>query len=210
MAKKANTKKKAIAKKVTKKVTKKKAPAKKTVAKKAAPKKATPTKAKSKIPANFNIDEITELLKAVNTSGVNELKLEKGSFKITIRQGTTQAATVVQAAAPMPTAPAAAPTAAAQDTAPAANEGQEASAGDANLITVKSPMIGTFYRSSSPDKPPFVNVGDSIKEGDVLCIVEAMKLFNEIESEVSGTIVKVLIDDTSPVEYDQPLFLVEP
>jgi acetyl-CoA carboxylase biotin carboxyl carrier protein len=202
--KKANTKKKAVAKKATKKVASKKA-----ATKKAAPKKAT--QAKSKIPANFNIDEITELLNAVNTSGVNELKLEKGSFKITIRQGTTQAATVVQAAAPMqsvaaaPAASAPAPSPAAADAAPA-----PASSGNDNLITVKSPMIGTFYRSSSPDKPPFVNVGDSVKVGDVLCIVEAMKLFNEIESEVSGTIVKVLVDDTSPVEYDQPLFLVEP
>lgn len=79
-----------------------------------------------------------------------------------------------------------------------------------NLITVTSPMIGTFYRSSSPDKPPFVSVGDDIKVGDVVCIVEAMKLFNEIESEVSGKIVKVLVDDANPVEYDQPLFLVEP
>jgi len=205
--KKSNTKKKAVAKKATKKVV-----AKKIAAKKSAPKKATQTK--SKIPANFNIDEITELLNAVNTSGVNELKLEKGSFKITIRQGTTQAATVVQAAAPMQSIAAAPTQSVTSSPAPAAEAaptpGGSPSANTDNLITVKSPMIGTFYRSSSPDKPPFVNVGDSIKEGDVLCIVEAMKLFNEIESEVSGTIVKVLIDDTSPVEYDQPLFLVEP
>lgn len=210
MAKKANPKKKAASKKV---VAKKKAPAKKAVSKKATPKKVAAKKAapKSKIPVNFNIDEITNLLNAVNHSGVNELKLEKGSFKITIRQGTTQAATVVQAAAPpaVAAAPAtpAAPAPAAPSTAPAAPT--DAPAND-NLITVKSPMIGTFYRSASPDKPPFVKVGDDIKEGDVLCIVEAMKLFNEIESEISGTIVKVLIDDTSPVEYDQPLFLVEP
>jgi acetyl-CoA carboxylase biotin carboxyl carrier protein len=83
-------------------------------------------------------------------------------------------------------------------------------ADDSKLITVKSPMIGTFYRSSSPDKPAFINVGDSIKPGDVVCIIEAMKLFNEIESEISGKVVKVLVDDSSPVEYDQPLFLVEP
>jgi acetyl-CoA carboxylase biotin carboxyl carrier protein len=206
MAKKAKTKKKAVAKKV---VAKKKSPAKKVANKKSVAKKPAP--AKSKIPANFNIDEITNLLNAVNHSGVNELKLEKGSFKITIRQGVTQAATVVQAAAPMAAAPAPAPSAApvAPAPAPPSGGGSDAPAGD-NLITVKSPMIGTFYRSSSPDKPPFISVGDSIKEGDVLCIVEAMKLFNEIESEVSGTIVKVLVDDTSPVEYDQPLFLVEP
>lgn len=214
MAKKANSKKKAVSKKV---VAKKKAPAKKAVSKKApakkasAPKKAAASKkavvTKSKIPANFNIDEITSLLTAVNESGVNELKLEKGSFKITIRQGTTQAATVVQAAAPVAAAPVAAAPAPAPSTAPTPAADAPV---DANLITVKSPMIGTFYRSSSPDKPTFVNVGDSIKEGDVLCIVEAMKLFNEIESEISGTIVKVLVDDASPVEYDQPLFLVEP
>jgi len=201
-----------MAKKATKKkaVAKKKAPAKK-IAKKAVPKKAAAPK--SKIPANFNIDEITNLLNAVNDSGVNELKLEKGTFKITIRQGITSSPTVVQAAAPMQApAPAssqgmAAPT---QGEAPAPNAEAPTPGVADNLITVKSPMIGTFYRSSSPDKPPFVSVGDSIKEGDVLCIVEAMKLFNEIESEVTGTIVKVLIDDTSPVEYDQPLFLVEP
>ncbi len=213
MAKKVNPKKKATKSKgrqtAKKVVAKKKAPAKKVASKKSPAKKAAVT-SKSNLPATFNIDEITNLLNAVNDSGVNELKLEKGSFKITIRQGAAQAATVVQAAAPVaaPTpAPAAAPAPAAPSTAPAP-------AADAptneNLITVKSPMIGTFYRSPSPDKPTFVNVGDSIKEGDVLCIVEAMKLFNEIESEISGTIVKVLVDDMSPVEYDQPLFLVEP
>ncbi len=202
-----------MAKKASKKkaVARKKAPAKKAVAKKAvkkvASKKATVV-SRSKQPENFNIDEITNLLNAVNTSGVNELKLEKGSFKITIRQGVTtapavvQASPIVQAAAPPAPAPAAA-------SAPAAPAASPEAAAD-NLITVKSPMIGTFYRSSSPDKPPFMSVGDTIKEGDVLCIVEAMKLFNEIESEVSGTIVKVLVDDASPVEYDQPLFLVEP
>lgn len=200
MAKKVLKKKKTVAKKA---IAKKAAP-KKAVAKKAAPKKAA--SAKSNIPANFNIDEITELLNAVNVSGVGELKLEKGSYKITIRQGGMQPATVVQAApvtAPQGVAPAVAASA------PSAPPAAEAPAQD-NLITIKSPMIGTFYRSASPEKPPFVKVGDSIKVGDVLCIVEAMKLFNEIESEVSGTIVKVLIDDTSPVEYDQPLFLVEP
>jgi acetyl-CoA carboxylase biotin carboxyl carrier protein len=106
------------------------------------------------------------------------------------------------AAAPAP-APAAAPAAAATPAAPAAEA-------KGNLVEVKSPMIGTFYRSSSPDKPPFVEVGSSIKKGDTVCIIEAMKLFNEIESEVSGTIVKVLVNDSTPIEYDQPLFLVEP
>jgi acetyl-CoA carboxylase biotin carboxyl carrier protein len=202
-AKKASTKKK-----VAKKTIVKKATPKKTVAKKAIAKKVVGS-AKSNLPQTFNIDEITSLLNAVNESGVNELKLEKNDFRITIRQGMNAPAAVVHAAAPA-VAAAPAPVAAAApapDTAPA--KSADAPVAD-NLITVKSPMIGTFYRSPSPDKPLFVNVGDSIKVGDVLCIVEAMKLFNEIESEVSGTIVKVLVDDASPVEYDQPLFLVEP
>lgn len=211
MAKKASTKKKAVSKKGTKKKSApaKKAPVKKAAAKKApAKKKATVTK-KSNMPETFNIDEITNLLNAVNVSGVSELKLEKGSFKITIRQGGLQP-TVVHAAAPVAAMPMVAPAPVAASPGASAAAPAAAPSEDDNLITVKSPMIGTFYRSSSPDKPTFVNVGDIIKEGDVLCIVEAMKLFNEIESEVSGTIVKVLVDDTSPVEYDQPLFLVEP
>lgn len=167
----------------------------------------------SQAPATFNIDEINLLLQAVHQSNVNELKLEKGDFKITIRQGgvvvsAPQVHQVVSAPAPVSVAPsapvAAAPVAATVNLAPAADTSSE------NLITIKSPMIGTFYRSSGPGKPTFVNVGDEIKEGQVICIVEAMKLFNEIESEISGKIVKVLADDASPVEYDQPLFLVQP
>ena len=161
----------------------------------------------------MDIKQIQELIKFVHKSGVNEVSIEEKDFKITIK--TNQAPTVVnasipaaapvamapQAAAPAPAAPIA-PAPAAQAASPAADE--------SNYITVKSPMIGTFYRSSSPDKPVLVNVGDEIKPGQVLCIVEAMKLFNEIESEVSGRIVKVLVDNASPIEYDQPLFLVEP
>jgi acetyl-CoA carboxylase biotin carboxyl carrier protein len=183
------------------------APSKKTVA----PKKpvAVSTISKNAPNAIFNIEEINNLINAVNHSNVNELKLEKGDFKITIRQGgsvvVSQAAPQVVHAAPVtaaPTAPVAAPAPA--PTAPIAEVVAD------NLITIKSPMIGTFYRSSGPGKPVFVNVGDEIKEGQVLCIVEAMKLFNEIESEISGKIVKVLVDDASPIEYDQPLFLVQP
>jgi len=157
--------------------------------------------------------QIQELIKIINKSNISELNIEDGDFKITIKQAAeTQFVAMPQAmpqivhqaapapAAAQPHAPASAPQAAAQ--APAANSDK--------LITVKSPMIGTFYRSAGPDKPAFVNVGDEVKQGQVLCIIEAMKLFNEIESEVSGTIVKVLVDDASPVEYDQPLFLVEP
>jgi acetyl-CoA carboxylase biotin carboxyl carrier protein len=183
------------------------APSKKPVA----PKKpvAVSTISKNAPNAIFNIEEINNLINAVNHSNVNELKLEKGDFKITIRQGgsvvVSQAAPQVVHAAPVtaaPTAPVAAPAPA--PTAPIAEVVAD------NLITIKSPMIGTFYRSSGPGKPVFVNVGDEIKEGQVLCIVEAMKLFNEIESEISGKIVKVLVDDASPIEYDQPLFLVQP
>lgn len=159
--------------------------------------------------------QIQELIKAINKSNISELSVEEGDFKITIKQAQTISETqFVAVQAPMPQMlPQAAPQTAALHAAPApAAQAAPAAAPAANdkLITIKSPMIGTFYRSPSPDKPSFVNVGDDIKQGDVLCIVEAMKLFNEIESEVSGKIVKVLIDDASPVEYDQPLFLVEP
>lgn len=152
--------------------------------------------------------QIQELLKAVNKSTISELSIKDGDFEITIKQATTEALAMPVAqyapiAAPM-AAPAPAPVAAAP-AAPAA----PAAAPSANEKVIKSPMIGTFYRSSAPDKPPFVGVGDDIKAGDVVCIVEAMKLFNEIESEVSGKIVKVLVDDGTPVEYDQPLFIVE-
>lgn len=156
----------------------------------------------------MDIKQIQELIKFVSRSGVNEVAIEQKEFKITIK--TNQAPTVInttvpaQAVAPqvLPAAPAAQPAAV---TAPAP-EAEDTS----KYITVKSPMIGTFYRSSSPDKPSFVNVGDEITVGKVICIIEAMKLFNEIESEVSGRVVKVLVDNSSPVEYDQPLFLVEP
>ena len=153
----------------------------------------------------MDIKQIQDLIKFVHKSGVNEVSIEENDFKITIK--TNQAPTVVTAsipaAAPLAVAPApvaAAPVAAA---APAVSESD-------NYMTIKSPMIGTFYRSASPDKPSFVNVGDEIKAGQVLCVVEAMKLFNEIEAEISGRIVKVLVDNASPIEYDQPLFLVEP
>ncbi len=139
----------------------------------------------------MDIKEIQELIKFVAKSGVSEVSIDRKDFKITIKAQSNMQ-TIVNATIPAAPAPAA----------PAA----EAS----NLITIKSPMIGTFYRSSSPDKPSFVNVSDEVKAGQVVCIIEAMKLFNEIESEISGKIVKVLVDNASPVEYDQPLFLVEP
>lgn len=164
----------------------------------------------------MDFKQIQELIKIVNKSSIGELSIEEGDFKITIKQK-EEPAPVYSAAPPsqiytIPTPPPV------QQSAPASQSGQAgASSGQDvppkqadNLITIKSPMIGTFYRSSGPDKPAFVNIGDEVSVGKTVCIIEAMKLFNEIESEVKGTIVKVLAEDASPVEYDQPLFLVEP
>ena len=156
----------------------------------------------------MDIKQIQDLIRFVAKSGVNEVSIEQDDFKITIK--TNQAPTVYHATLPEyqpAAAPAhAAPVAAPHPAAPAVEPVNDT----VNYVTVKSPMIGTFYRSASPDKPLFANVGDEIKPGKVLCIIEAMKLFNEIESEISGRIVKILVDNASPVEYDQPLFLVEP
>ena len=160
----------------------------------------------------MDLKDIQELIKFVAKSGVTEVDLEFDNVKISIKSpskkrrgevdevttiiqqvpGQVGVAPIVSAAAPIASTPA-----------PAADE-------NANYITIKASMIGTFYRSSSPEIPPFISVGDIIKEGDALCIIEAMKLFNEIEAEVSGKIVKVLVDDASPIEFDQPLFLVDP
>ena len=158
----------------------------------------------------MNIKEIQDLIKFVSKAGVNEVEIEQKDFKITIKTAAeVDRQYVVQAAAPM-AMPVAAPAVAAAPAPVAAAPAAEAPAENSNLITVKSPMIGTFYRASGPDKDPFVQVGQTISKGDTICIIEAMKLFNEIEAEVSGKIVKVLVDDATPVEYDQPLFLVEP
>jgi acetyl-CoA carboxylase biotin carboxyl carrier protein len=154
----------------------------------------------------MNLQEIQDLIKFVSKSGVSEVEIERKDFKIIIKseqKGKEQI--IVQAAIP-----AAAPAAISAAPAPVAAAEAAHINDDAKYITVKSPMIGTFYRSAGPDKDSFVNVGQTIGKGDTLCIIEAMKLFNEIESEVSGKIVKVLVDDASPVEYDQPLFLVDP
>ena len=155
----------------------------------------------------MDLKEIQALIKFVAKSGAQEVSLETEDFKINIKtasEGSDQP-TIIQTVAPqaaMPVAAAPAPVAAPAAEAPAED--------NSKYVEVKSPMIGTFYRSPSPDQDVFVKVGSEIKPGDVLCIVEAMKLFNEIESEVSGKIVKVLVDDQSPIEYDQPLFLVDP
>jgi acetyl-CoA carboxylase biotin carboxyl carrier protein len=157
----------------------------------------------------MNLKEIEALIKLVKKSGVSEVSVDMKDFKITVKtqdNGAPVASAPVMVATPIAAAVnTPAPTAVSVPAPPKA-----AAADDSKYITVKSPMIGTFYRTPSPDKPPFVNVGDDISSGKVLCIIEAMKLFNEIESEVSGKIVKVLVENASPVEYDQPLFLVEP
>lgn len=160
---------------------------------------------------SMDIKQIQDLIKFVSKSGVNEVAIEEKDFKITIK--TAQEPTYVTATVPAPAALPAQPAVAAAPApspAPAATPASPAAAETSNLITVKSPMIGTFYRASGPDKPSFANVGDEIAPGKVLCIIEAMKLFNEIESEVSGKIVKILVNDAQPVEFDQPLFLVDP
>ena len=172
----------------------------------------------------MNLNEIQDLIKFVSKSGVTEVEIEKKDFKITIKSETNpkrrrgvnevdalvqqmpmamhqmQAMAMPQMQAPAAAAPVAAPAAAA----PAAEEKSS------NHIEIKSPMIGTFYRKPSPDKPAFIEVGDMVQKGDVVCIIEAMKLFNEIEAEVSGKVVKVLVDENSPVEYDQALFIIDP
>jgi acetyl-CoA carboxylase biotin carboxyl carrier protein len=158
----------------------------------------------------MDFKQIQELVKMVNKSNISELSIEQDKFKITIKQKDNEPPVyTVPAVAPVYQTVAQAPVAPAAQAAPTA-EAKAAEAKADNLVTIKSPMIGTFYRSPGPDKPSFVNVGDEVTSGKVVCIIEAMKLFNEIESEVSGKIVKVLVDDASPVEYDQPLFLVEP
>ncbi len=157
----------------------------------------------------MDIKQVQELIKFVSKSGVNEVSIEEKDFKITIK--TNQAPTYVNASIPAP-APVQVPVQAAP--APASVPEPKAAAAPAEdtskYLTIKSPMIGTFYTSASPDKPTFVNVGDTVQTGQVVCIIEAMKLFNEIESEVSGRIVKILVENSTPVEFDQPLFLVEP
>ncbi len=156
-------------------------------------------------------NQIQELIKAINDSNISKLRIKDGDFEMTIEQQNGQALMAMQQMPQMQYMQAPQQMQMPQQAAPAAPAaGGEAPAAAGNTIIIKSPMIGTFYRSPSPDKAAFVNVGDEIRPGMPLCIIEAMKLFNEIECEVTGRIVKMLIDDASPVEYDQPLFLVEP
>ncbi len=159
----------------------------------------------------MDFKQIQELIKMVNKSNIGEVTVEQKDFRVTIKQKEEHITQLVSSA-PVHAAPVAvaAPQHAMAPAAPAAEKPKAAEAPAVNTITIKSPMIGTFYRKSSPDKPNLVDVGSEVSPGNVVCIIEAMKLFNEIESEVKGKIVKVLVDDASPVEYDQPLFLVEP
>ena len=159
----------------------------------------------------MDFKQIQELIKLINNSNIGEVSVEQKDFKVTIKQKEehiTQVVSPIQQQAQVP-----------QQLPPQQNSQQAPSSPQtpektpdtpSTSITIKSPMIGTFYRRPSPDKPNFVEVGDEITAGEVVCIIEAMKLFNEIESEVSGKVVKILVEDSSPVEYDQPLFLVEP
>jgi acetyl-CoA carboxylase biotin carboxyl carrier protein len=158
----------------------------------------------------MDFKQIQELIKMVSKSNIGEVTIEQKDFRVTVKQKEERITQMV-AAAPVHTAPVAsvAPVGTATP-APTAEKPKAEEAASPTTITVKSPMIGTFYRRSSPDKPAFVEVGTDIIPGTVVCIIEAMKLFNEIESEVKGKVVKILVEDSSPVEYDQPLFLVEP
>ncbi len=158
----------------------------------------------------MDIREIQNLIRFVAKSGATEVKLEMDDFKITIKTTNEPSAPEVTYYQQPPVMPQATPVLAAATEAPAAPAAPAASDESSKYITIKSPIIGTFYRKPSPDKPVFVEVGSTISKGDVLCVIEAMKLFNEIESEYAGKIVKILVDDMSPVEFDQPLFLVDP
>ena len=163
----------------------------------------------------MNIKEIQNLIKFVAKSGAQEVKLEMKDVKITIKTGSKplhiESEGLVQQIQAVPaSALNSIPESIAPSTQEEVHKNGDRTAEEDKLITIKSPIIGTFYRKSAPDKPSFVEVGDVIKEGGVLCVIEAMKLFNEIESEINGTIVKILVDDASPVEFDQPLFLINP
>ena len=163
----------------------------------------------------MNIKEIQNLIKFVAKSGAQEVKLEMKDVKITIKTGSKpvhfESEGLVQQIQAVPaSALNSIPESIAASTQEEVHKNGDRTAEEDKLITIKSPIIGTFYRKSAPDKPPFIEVGDVIKEGGVLCVIEAMKLFNEIESEINGTIVKILVDDASPVEFDQPLFLINP
>lgn len=152
--------------------------------------------------------EIKDLIEFISQSGLEEVNVETEEFKIKVKKSADVAQQIVEkvVSAPAPAPVASIPSAPAPVTSSAPATGNE----DSKYVTIKAPMIGTFYRTPNPDSPPFINVGDTISAGDPACIIEAMKLFNEIESEVSGTVIKILVENAQPVEFDQPLFLVDP
>jgi acetyl-CoA carboxylase biotin carboxyl carrier protein len=157
----------------------------------------------------MTFEEIKELIKLVSKTGIGKVQVEKEDFKVTISgsKPVSEQPIIVQSAQPAISAPSSVSTSAETQPEPQKTTEKES---DDNLVTIKSTMIGTFYRSPGPDKEPFMNVGSTFKVGDTLCVIEAMKTFNEIEAEITGKIVKVLVDDASPVDYEQPLFLIEP
>ena len=154
--------------------------------------------------------EIRDLIDFISQTGLNEVNIETEELKLSVKREPDVQTRIIESSTPTPAQAAPAPAAASAQSAPAPASSPKADEGAGNYVEVKSPMIGTFYRSPNPDSPPFVAVGDKIEKGEPVCIIEAMKLFNEIESEVSGTIVKVMVENASPVEYDQVLFLVDP
>jgi len=159
----------------------------------------------------MDIKQIQELVKLINKTNIGEITIEEEGVKITVKQKKDPVQHIIAGGSPVPAYSATPPQQPANSTAPPPASTKPAPAPKAdNLLTIKSPMIGTFYRQAGPGKPIFASVGDEVTTGKVVCIIEAMKLFNEIESEVKGKIVKVLVEDASPVEYDQPLFLVDP
>jgi acetyl-CoA carboxylase biotin carboxyl carrier protein len=162
----------------------------------------------------MNLEEIKDLIKLVSKTGIGKVQIESEGFKVTIKGGSSNSGEqqiIVQAPTqPYVAAPVAAPIVAAAPVAAAPAASAAVESDDSKYVTIKSPMIGTFYRTPGPDKDAFVNVGSNIQPGDKLCIIEAMKTFNEIEAEISGKIIKVLVDNATPVDYDQPLFLVDP
>jgi acetyl-CoA carboxylase biotin carboxyl carrier protein len=161
---------------------------------------------------DMKTSEIRDLIDFISQTGLNEVNIETRELKLHVKREPDQK--VLKSAAPVMAAPMAMPPAVAAPApaapAPAAPKAEKPAAASKNTLEIKSPMIGTFYRSANPDSPPFISVGDKVSKGQTVCIIEAMKLFNEIESEVSGTVVKVMVENSSPVEYDQVLFVVEP
>ena len=183
--------------------------AKKSSTGRTSPKQVAPSDKSPKPPVSMKTAEIRDLIEFISKTGMNEVNIETKELKLHVKRERDQQVISAPAAMAAP-AVAAAPAPAAAAPQPAAAPKAEKPSAGKTTIDIKSPMIGTFYRSSNPDSPPFISVGDKVTKGQTVCIIEAMKLFNEIESEVSGTVVKVMNENATPVEYDQVLFVVEP